>query len=92
MLEKCLWTDFIKSGLGIILLSVYYTLPNLSLFKLEIQVEYRTEVGIPSWIRIEIIVIPTWIVDPLEECDYDKKKKPQLNSTTGQQRIWDAND
>ncbi len=44
-----------------------YTLPNLSQFKLEFQVEYQTEVGIPICIQIEI-GIPSWIVDPSGEC------------------------
>ena len=43
------------------------TLPNLSPFKLEFQVEYQTEVGIPIWIQIQI-GNPSWIVDPSGEC------------------------
>ncbi len=53
---------------------VTHTLPNLSQLELEFKVEYQTQVGIPSWIRIQI-EIPTWIVDPLGECSILVERK-----------------
>ncbi len=57
----------LDSSLETHLLTSCYTLPNLSPFELEFQVEYQTQVGIPIWIRIQI-GIPSWIVNPLGEC------------------------